>query len=350
MPKTGEDVVYIFVDSDNESTSGFQVAGVGAEHLVEVRGRHGEIQSRTLLSFTGLSRYDWMWREVNATPRAECDFSQMEVGLSMSDLGITGNFSVVFVTTDWRNSTMDVSDNIITDETVRDGRGTRAPPNGGWPGLWTSLGTDPDDAGIEDNDDILEIFAYDNRDNLFMRMDIQALTIEGKDTYDFYFNASASGNVWYRVRLYRNFPVADWTFDLDYTVSATTPNDLSIWTNEETHTVGTDFFDGTSIGFNFNNANSEGIANSIFFWVDKDSLNQGYDKIEAGNTTDMFADTHDGGSGQNKQVDRAPDDTGDPDPTYSYTAIPEFTYIIIPIISIIIPGMIISRRKRRKGD
>jgi hypothetical protein len=173
------------------------------------------------------------------------------------------------------------------------------------------------------------------------------LTVEKTDTYDFYFNST--DGTWYRVRLYRNAQDTAWVFDLDYYASSDPPTDSVIWTNEETYTESGNSYDGANYGFNFDNNNNEGLDNSVLVWVKKDSLSQGYDLLEYGNTTYIFCDTHDGGNTQNKQKDRAPDDTGDPDPTYSYTsvAVPEFHDILLPFTGLLVLFVIAGRKRRR---
>jgi hypothetical protein len=323
---------------------------MNADYMILIKGRHNKILSSPYFEWAGSHPNDWTWEE-RGNVVVKIDTMQLETELDYDRFGISPDnrtFATYFQTSDWENSSKDFSDERVNADLGPELRGTRFPPYGGWPATWTSLGTDTDDAGLEDNDNILEIFANDSIENLYMRIDIESLSIEAKDCYDFYFNST--DGVWYRVRLFRNSGSSDWDFNLDYISSINPPTDSDTWTSEETNTISSDSYDGTNYGFNFNNGNNEGITNSVLFWVKKDSLSQGYDLIEVGNTTYMFADTHDNGNLQNKQQDRGPDDTGDPDPTYSYTCvgIPEFSDTFIPLIGILTLFIIIKRKRNDK--
>src|SRR2546422_518092 len=39
----GDDVMRVFLDTDNRTSSGYAVAGIGADRMVEVRGEDGEV-------------------------------------------------------------------------------------------------------------------------------------------------------------------------------------------------------------------------------------------------------------------------------------------------------------------
>ncbi|MEE9151387.1 MAG: hypothetical protein V3U20_06085, partial [Thermoplasmata archaeon] len=109
QPRTGEDLAYIYIDSDNVSATGYSIGEIGAEHLIEIKGRYGEIISKKHLSFFGLSPQEWKWFE-DGSIDAETDTSRLETQIRKSDLNVTGHFQVYFQTTDWSGSIMDYSD------------------------------------------------------------------------------------------------------------------------------------------------------------------------------------------------------------------------------------------------
>ena len=82
--KSGEDVFYLFLDTDR--SSGYtSYSGFLADHLVEVKGRAGIITSATLLSFNGTSTGSWSWM-----PQDEIDTALFgaEIELSIPLTGI----------------------------------------------------------------------------------------------------------------------------------------------------------------------------------------------------------------------------------------------------------------------
>jgi hypothetical protein len=112
-PITGEDFSYIYIDSDNESTTGYSIGGIGADHLIEIKGKYSEIILNKHLSFFGSSPFDWAWIDVGSVA-AEIDTTSLEIQLSMSSVGITGNFKVYFQTTNWSGTMEDYSEQHIT--------------------------------------------------------------------------------------------------------------------------------------------------------------------------------------------------------------------------------------------
>ncbi len=59
-PAIGEDRLRLFVDADNVSATGFYVAGIGADFLIEMRGREGAVDNATLRAHAG-SPWEWNW-------------------------------------------------------------------------------------------------------------------------------------------------------------------------------------------------------------------------------------------------------------------------------------------------
>ncbi len=112
-PRTGEDIAYIYIDSDNLSSTGYSIGDIGADHLIEVKGKYGEIISKRHLSFSGPSRLDWEWIYEGIID-AETDTARLETQISKGNMDITGHFKVYFQTTDWNGSEDDYSTDKIS--------------------------------------------------------------------------------------------------------------------------------------------------------------------------------------------------------------------------------------------
>jgi len=57
----GEDVLRFFFDTDNRTLSGFAIAGLGADRMVELRGQDGTVTQSAQLAFVGSFPGDWLW-------------------------------------------------------------------------------------------------------------------------------------------------------------------------------------------------------------------------------------------------------------------------------------------------
>jgi RNA polymerase subunit RPABC4/transcription elongation factor Spt4 len=123
-PKTGEDIVYIFVDSQPDS--GYKgLLPLTANHLIEVKGRHNKVLSRVVYDWIGTNSNEWNWVP-KGVPEVELDSYQMEVGTDLNLLGISRSnqsFDVFFWATDWQKSEKDTSD---YEGAISPPRGTRA--------------------------------------------------------------------------------------------------------------------------------------------------------------------------------------------------------------------------------
>ena len=62
---SGEDTIYVLVDTDNDYTTGYSSlgTGIGAEKMVEIKGVHGIITLRVVKDWTGTDVNDWAWSE-----------------------------------------------------------------------------------------------------------------------------------------------------------------------------------------------------------------------------------------------------------------------------------------------
>ena len=94
----GEDVLRIFVDTDDQDPSGQPVAWIRANRMLEVRGRLGRITATETFAWSEAS-----WRWVPQATSVDVDFlgSEFEASVPMSFLGTMTNSSVVFALSDW---------------------------------------------------------------------------------------------------------------------------------------------------------------------------------------------------------------------------------------------------------
>ncbi|UCF07750.1 MAG: S8 family serine peptidase [Thermoplasmata archaeon] len=126
-PRTGEDITYIYIDSDNKITTGFFMGGIGADHMIEIKGRYGEIISRRHSRFDGSTSFEWKWSDMGSV-EAKTDLTSLETQITTDDLGTPENFTVYFQTTDWDESREDQSNEKVE---VRGGRSSADEENSG---------------------------------------------------------------------------------------------------------------------------------------------------------------------------------------------------------------------------
>lgn len=104
LPKTAEDWLRVYIDSDTSSSSGYQISMssklIGADYMVEVRGLNAEIVSKTLYVFsTG------EWDQTSAYVAAGKDLQRLELGVALSQIGGDATIDFIFETTDWKGRT-----------------------------------------------------------------------------------------------------------------------------------------------------------------------------------------------------------------------------------------------------
>jgi hypothetical protein len=123
LPKTGEDIVYIFIDTIQGN--GYQGnLPLTANYLIEITGRYNKVLSQNYYewSMDGSGPGTWLQKgEVDVS----LDNIRMEVGIEWISLGINPfleYFDVFFWATDWERGDSDYSDGAP----VRGQRGTRA--------------------------------------------------------------------------------------------------------------------------------------------------------------------------------------------------------------------------------
>jgi hypothetical protein len=86
--KTGEDALYIFLDSDNNKNTGYcpdSEIDVGAEYLVELNGQNGKLGEKNLMQFKGETRIDFTWENIDGL-QAACKDSKLEGSIDFNQL------------------------------------------------------------------------------------------------------------------------------------------------------------------------------------------------------------------------------------------------------------------------
>ncbi|HKZ88659.1 MAG TPA: ATPase domain-containing protein [Thermoplasmata archaeon] len=96
----GEDVWRVFLDADNRSATGFRVKSLGADYLVEIRGKYGEVTYRGASVFAGSSPLEWSWSPVAGILVAS-DYARIEAGFDASALGLSNATAAYFEVMDW---------------------------------------------------------------------------------------------------------------------------------------------------------------------------------------------------------------------------------------------------------
>jgi hypothetical protein len=97
-PLLGEDWARVFLDADNSSATGYAVGGLGADYLIEVRGRHGRILTANVSSFAGADPGAWAWTPVGDAVTAK---GYAEVELAAPGLGLDPSAQIHLETGDW---------------------------------------------------------------------------------------------------------------------------------------------------------------------------------------------------------------------------------------------------------
>lgn len=80
-PVNGTDYLLFYLDKDGSSATGYQVGGMGADYLIQITGKGGNIVSSTALRFNGTSAWAWSWTPLGNAAAAK-DGSRVEAALS----------------------------------------------------------------------------------------------------------------------------------------------------------------------------------------------------------------------------------------------------------------------------
>ncbi|MEE9116922.1 MAG: hypothetical protein V3U09_08520, partial [Thermoplasmata archaeon] len=106
-PERGEDLIRIYIDSDNSTSTGYSHQGLGADHLIEILGRNGVVRESTLLTHKG-EPGTWSWDPIESVELAK-HHSKIELAVLKSSLGlVTGDtFVALFEISNWDRSSYD---------------------------------------------------------------------------------------------------------------------------------------------------------------------------------------------------------------------------------------------------
>ena len=88
--QNGIDSVYIFIDKDQNTATGYPVDSVGAEYVLMVDGYDGKVSASGLYSFSrdgGKAANDWNSKTAVGSSRAAASGSELEAQVPLSDLG-----------------------------------------------------------------------------------------------------------------------------------------------------------------------------------------------------------------------------------------------------------------------
>jgi hypothetical protein len=331
---TGLDMVHVYIDSDNNLSTGYRhiSMGLGADYLIEITGKEGIIVEREFMKFDALKQTSWEWTELILDIEAEIDFTQMEIATDMDIMGIEANFSYLIRTSDWSKSERDYSSERAT-RYSRDGRGSdksspASLPRGSraWPssGDWIEVMTDSDDDVSDASLEILKVSYYGDGTYYYFKIDLEgapgALTT---NTWGIYIDTDGDNNNDYAI-------MEDDADKVDYYSWGGTT-----W----------DYADTSGTGGGTDNVQTG--SNYIAFRVDPSKAGS------FGGTAKITAFAEDDGSydmeGNTNQNPRNGQE-GDHEDASDISTIPEFQDILIPTFSIMGLFLIYSRKSRKKKN
>ncbi|MCX8173767.1 MAG: right-handed parallel beta-helix repeat-containing protein [Thermoplasmata archaeon] len=113
----GRDVAYVFVDIDNNPSSGFRPSAnfaVGADRAIEVIGKNGKIEASRVLLFAGVVQQEWTWN-IGESVAAATNGKQLETMAGKGVLGATERYAVYFYMIDWQNKECGVDSALQTE-------------------------------------------------------------------------------------------------------------------------------------------------------------------------------------------------------------------------------------------
>ncbi len=105
-PVNGEDSARFFVDVDNSTATGFLVGNIGADYMVELRGREGRVTNSGVWRHSGTTQGQWTWTLTGAASYA---LEQDRIEASGAIPGLNSDSRVSWATTDWRGSAGDIA-------------------------------------------------------------------------------------------------------------------------------------------------------------------------------------------------------------------------------------------------
>ncbi|MCK5559284.1 MAG: hypothetical protein KAJ51_01775, partial [Thermoplasmata archaeon] len=111
----GQDQALIFIDIDQNVGTGYRARAdnnqfaVGAEYLLEITGKHGQILKSKYLKYTG-NGHDWDWNSLG-TLKVGKDSSRLETQIGLEQVGLNEGqgYNLYFYIADWNRDWLDES-------------------------------------------------------------------------------------------------------------------------------------------------------------------------------------------------------------------------------------------------
>jgi hypothetical protein len=103
-PRTGEDSLYIFLDTDHNYETGFSLDWfpIGADSMIEIWGQEGIVKKSILYEYAGIgSQLEWRWSEPLGQIDTAVDDYRLESQINLQQLGVKEKPSVYFHIVDW---------------------------------------------------------------------------------------------------------------------------------------------------------------------------------------------------------------------------------------------------------
>jgi hypothetical protein len=113
-----KDTLRLFIDTDGIDVTGFnpEWLPIGAEYLIEISGRNGEIISNSLFRYQDKEgkQTTWSWKKISNILAAK-DRSQLETTVPFNLLNFDNpeNIEICYILSNWGNSVTDVSEDVI---------------------------------------------------------------------------------------------------------------------------------------------------------------------------------------------------------------------------------------------
>jgi len=112
-----DDTMCIFLDTDDVIKTGYsissfgsQISSLGADYMIKITGRNGEVRNNGYYRFIGTNAHDWDWKYLGSV-RTGNDVKRLEtqIDYDMIGLEIGDGFGVWFYAHDWNKSAEDYS-------------------------------------------------------------------------------------------------------------------------------------------------------------------------------------------------------------------------------------------------
>jgi hypothetical protein len=114
---TGEDSAHVFIDSDQNISTGYRpthpfIFPVGADYMIEIEGKGGKFGKSAYFEHSG-NQKEWEWKEMGSVTSA-CDSSRLETEISLESLNLTAAvFDAYLHIADWSGD-YDYSDAVLS--------------------------------------------------------------------------------------------------------------------------------------------------------------------------------------------------------------------------------------------